>query len=368
VTPERYRFSAAVGGRRAHEHDPGVGRWESTRTTFSTPCATSSASSCGRISCSPAACTPATSRSSRTCARKRIEKRAPPAQPSQPWGCGRATTRNEAAWRGWWLAAEVQPVAQGARTVISADYKRMFPPAAAPPSSPPRIRGAFYSRSSPSANEDDVPRQTASAGATCTTGAFWHSEAPLPELRRQHLALHERVRLPIVPGAGLGGALHTARNAPTGTSAAPSCCRTSATRAANALIRTYMDRDFRPSQGLCLVPVRGPGAAGDRDSSSPPRRTAAPWGATGAASTGSSTTAGRSRPGRASTTTAAGRRCNYFARQFFAPVLVSPVEDKGVVNVWAISDRRTDTPARLTPAPDRLRRARALAQRAGTSS
>src|SRR5262249_32738042 len=32
----------------------------------------------------------------------------------------------------------------------------------------------------------------------------------------------------------------------------------------------------------------------------------------------------------------------------FAPVLVSPVEEKGTVNVWAISDRRTDTPARLT--------------------
>jgi beta-mannosidase len=38
----------------------------------------------------------------------------------------------------------------------------------------------------------------------------------------------------------------------------------------------------------------------------------------------------------------------YAARQFFAPVLVSPVEEKGVVNVWAISDRRADTPARLT--------------------
>jgi beta-mannosidase len=38
---------------------------------------------------------------------------------------------------------------------------------------------------------------------------------------------------------------------------------------------------------------------------------------------------------------------HYFARQFFAPVLVSPVEEKGTVNVWAISDRRVDAPARL---------------------
>jgi beta-mannosidase len=38
----------------------------------------------------------------------------------------------------------------------------------------------------------------------------------------------------------------------------------------------------------------------------------------------------------------------YAARQFFAPVLVSPVEEKGVVDVWAVSDRRADTAARLT--------------------
>src|SRR5262249_31155022 len=38
----------------------------------------------------------------------------------------------------------------------------------------------------------------------------------------------------------------------------------------------------------------------------------------------------------------------YFARQFFAPVLVSPVEDKGTISVWGVSDRRADTPARLT--------------------
>src|SRR5581483_970115 len=38
----------------------------------------------------------------------------------------------------------------------------------------------------------------------------------------------------------------------------------------------------------------------------------------------------------------------YAAREFFAPVLVSPVEEKGAVNVWGVSDRRTETPARLT--------------------
>ena len=39
---------------------------------------------------------------------------------------------------------------------------------------------------------------------------------------------------------------------------------------------------------------------------------------------------------------------HYFARRFFAPVLPSPVIEKGVVSVWGISDRRADAPARLT--------------------
>ena len=38
----------------------------------------------------------------------------------------------------------------------------------------------------------------------------------------------------------------------------------------------------------------------------------------------------------------------YFARKFYAPVLVSPVIDKGVVSIYGISDRRTDARARLT--------------------
>ena len=38
----------------------------------------------------------------------------------------------------------------------------------------------------------------------------------------------------------------------------------------------------------------------------------------------------------------------YFARKFFAPVLVSPVVEKGVVSIWGVSDRRADARARLT--------------------
>jgi beta-mannosidase len=39
---------------------------------------------------------------------------------------------------------------------------------------------------------------------------------------------------------------------------------------------------------------------------------------------------------------------HYAARRFFAPVLVSPVETKGNVQLYVISDQRADRPARLT--------------------
>jgi beta-mannosidase len=39
---------------------------------------------------------------------------------------------------------------------------------------------------------------------------------------------------------------------------------------------------------------------------------------------------------------------HYFARRFFAPVLVSPIEEHGNVDVWGVSDRRADTAAHLS--------------------
>src|SRR5262249_4162232 len=38
----------------------------------------------------------------------------------------------------------------------------------------------------------------------------------------------------------------------------------------------------------------------------------------------------------------------YAARRFFAPVLVSPVDDNGTLRVFGVSDRRGDLPAHLT--------------------
>jgi beta-mannosidase len=38
----------------------------------------------------------------------------------------------------------------------------------------------------------------------------------------------------------------------------------------------------------------------------------------------------------------------YAARRFFAPVLVSPVDDNGTLRIYTVSDRRSDLPAHLT--------------------
>jgi beta-mannosidase len=39
---------------------------------------------------------------------------------------------------------------------------------------------------------------------------------------------------------------------------------------------------------------------------------------------------------------------HYAARRFFAPVLVSVVEESGDIRIWGVSDRRTELPAELT--------------------
>ena len=117
----------------------------------------------------------------------------------------------------------------------------------------------------------------------------------------------------------------------------------------NPLIRTYMERDFREPKDFASFLYVGQVLQGIvikyARRGAPPRA----WATTGAACTGSSTTAGRSPRGPASTTTGAGRREQYFARKFFAPVLVSPVDREG----RRVDLRRLRPARRRARAPDR---------------
>ena len=122
----------------------------------------------------------------------------------------------EAAWQGWGWPWKFH-LGKAAQETIWRDYKRLFHEVL------PRVvaaedPGRFYTRSSPSANDDDVPANKHGLGRHALLGRLARRGA-LRGLRRQHLALHERVRVPVVPRAVVGGALHGAAT-PTGTSAA----------------------------------------------------------------------------------------------------------------------------------------------------
>ncbi len=112
----------------------------------------------------------------------------------------------EAAWLQWGWQAKFH-LDKAAQQTIWRDYKRLFHELL------PRVvaeqdPGRFYTRSSPSANEDDVPPNKLGWGDNHYWGV-WHASAPYTDYP-QHLAVHERVRFPVVPFAVVGGALRPA--------------------------------------------------------------------------------------------------------------------------------------------------------------
>ena len=123
---------------------------------------------------------------------------------------------NEAAWKGWGWPAKFH-LSRKAQDRISADYKQMFHQIL-PGDRRRRGSGALLHAQLAQRQRGQRPRQPHGLGRHALLGRLARRGA-LPQLRRQHLALHERVRLPVVPRAGVGGALH-ARATATGTSAA----------------------------------------------------------------------------------------------------------------------------------------------------
>jgi beta-mannosidase len=116
----------------------------------------------------------------------------------------------------------------------------------------------------------------------------------------------------------------------------------------NALIRTYMERDFRAPKDFASFLYVGQVLQGiiiKYAAEAHRRRMGHNWGSLywqlddcwPVASWSGIDYYGR------------WKALHYYARHFFAPVLVSPVEDKGgTVTMWGISDRRADTPAKLS--------------------
>ena len=249
---------------------------------------------------------------------------------------------NEAAWKGWGWPAKFS-LSRKAQDRISADYKKMFHeilPAIVAAEDP----GRFYTRSSPSANEDSVPANRMGWGDMHYWGV-WHSASPYPSYADNisrfmseygfqsfpQLASVARYTTPATDWDIGSAVMLSHQRHPRG----------------NALIRTYMDRDFRRPKDFASFLYVGQVLQGiviKYAAEAHRRAMGRNWGSLywqlddcwPVASWSGIDYYGR------------WKALHYFARQFFAPVLVSPVDEKGIVDIWAVSDRRTDGPARLT--------------------
>jgi beta-mannosidase len=249
---------------------------------------------------------------------------------------------NEAAWEGWGWPAKFH-LDKKAQATISHDYKRMFHevlPAVVAAEDP----GRFYTRSSPSANDDKVPANKLNWGDMHYWGV-WHAENPYEAYADNVSRFMSEYGFQSFPELA-SVARYTARDTDWNIESPVMLSHQRHPRG-NPLIRTYMDRDFRKPKDFASFLYVGQvlqGTVIKYAAEAHRRRMGHNWGSLywqlddcwPVASWSGIDYYGR------------WKALHYFARRFFAPVLVSPVEEKETVNVWVVSDKRQDAPARLT--------------------
>jgi beta-mannosidase len=249
---------------------------------------------------------------------------------------------NEAAWHGWGWPQKFA-LSKTAQDRIWHDYKAMFHellPAIVAAEDP----GRFYTRSSPSANEDSVPAGKMGWGDSHYWGV-WHAEAPYEAYADNVSRFMSEYGFQSFPELG-----SVARYTDAKTDwdiASPVMLSHQRHPRGNALIKKYMERDFRTPKDFASFLYVGQvlqatvityAAEAHR------RAMGRNWGTLywqlddcwPVASWSSIDYYGR------------WKALQFAARRFFSPVLVSPVENKGTIEIWGISDRRADAPARLT--------------------
>jgi beta-mannosidase len=248
---------------------------------------------------------------------------------------------NEAAWKGWGWQGKFH-LNKKAQDQIWADYKAMFHvmlPAVVAAEDP----GRFYTRSSPSANEDNVPANKRDWGDMHYWGV-WHAENPYTSYSDNISRFMSEYGFQSFPELGSVAKYATPAEWDIGS---PVMLSHQRHPRGNALIRTYMERDFRTPKDFASFLYVGQVLQGiviKYAAEAHRRAMGKNWGSLywqlddcwPVASWSSIDYYGR------------WKALQHFARGFFAPVLVSPVEDKGTVSVWGVSDLRADTPARLT--------------------
>ncbi len=115
----------------------------------------------------------------------------------------------EAAWQQWGWQLKFH-LSKNAQQTIWNDYKRVFHDIL------PKVVGragsrAAFTRGRRPARTRTACRRASWGGATRTYWGVWHAVVAVRRVRRQRLALHERVRLPVVPAARERGALRARR-------------------------------------------------------------------------------------------------------------------------------------------------------------
>src|SRR5450432_3272317 len=247
----------------------------------------------------------------------------------------------EAAWQQWGWQWKFH-LGKAAQETILRDYKRIFHEVL------PRVvadedPGRFYTRSSPSADEDGVPPNKLGWGDNHYWGV-WHAEAPYTDYSTHTSRFMSEYGFQSFPTLDT-----VARYASPDQWRIDSPVMLSHQRhpRGNQLVKTYLERDFRVpkdfasflymSQVLQATVIqygaeahrrRWPYNAGSLYWQLDDCWPVASW-------------SGIDYFGR-------WKALHYAARRFYAPVLVSPVEDGGNVRVYVISDRRADARLRLT--------------------
>jgi beta-mannosidase len=247
----------------------------------------------------------------------------------------------EAAWQQWGWQWKFH-LGKAAQQTIERDYKRLFHEVL------PRVvaeedPGRFYTRSTPSANEDGVPPNKLGWGDNHYWGV-WHAEAPYTDYATHTSRFMSEYGFQSFPTLDT-----VALYAPQDQWRIDSPVMLSHQRhpRGNQLVKTYMDRDFRApkdfasflyvSQVLQATVIqfgaeahrrRWPYNAGSLYWQLDDCWPVASW-------------SGIDYFGR-------WKALHYAARRFFAPVLVSPVEENGRVQVFVVNDRRADLRGRLT--------------------
>jgi beta-mannosidase len=247
----------------------------------------------------------------------------------------------EAAWQGWGWAFKFH-LSRSVQDMMWAAYKALFHellPAVLAAEDP----GRFYTRSSPSANDDGIKANKLGYGDMHYWGV-WHAEDPYTRYSDNTGRFMSEYGFQAFPDL-----LSVSRYTTPADWNIESPVMLSHQRhpRGNQLIRTYLHRDFRKPKDFASFLYVGQvlQATVIQYAAEAHRRAMGHnWGSLywqlddcwPVASWSSIDYFGR------------WKALQYAARRFFAPVLVSVVEESGTVKVWGISDKRTDTPARLT--------------------